>query len=135
MQRMKAIHHRMRPWLAGVVAYALALQLILSGAVFQSVHAADDPFGGAFPTCHNPDGAPSHQSGDPDKPAGAHEHCALCVVARASVAVLPTDHIVVIRIAVRLADANPVSDDRIARYHSPTGQFQTGPPVRRHRAG
>jgi Protein of unknown function (DUF2946) len=133
--RMSKVHHRLRPWLAMVVAYALALQLLLSGAQLQGVNAAEDPLAGQFAICHTGNGTSNDDTGGPATPAGAHHYCVLCVVAGGSLAVLPTDRIAVIRVADHLAVLVPARDDRIACYHSPTGQFQRGPPVHRHLAG
>jgi DUF2946 family protein len=131
--RANDVNRRLRPWLAMMVAYALALQLILSGAVLQGVHAADASFAGPVPTCLEHGAADNGD--DSGTPAGKHQHCVLCVVAGGPLTVLPAERAVVVFAAAQPADIAPARDDRIACYHSPTGQFQRGPPAHRQFAG
>ena len=102
-----------------VAAYAFALQALL-GAVVVSQAAGSDP----LVICYaSDDGSPV----DHGKPQ-AHESCALCTLAKGSHAILGVDHAslsVEFRFsAIRVSDAI----EQIVPYHSPTSQYQTGPP-------
>ena len=104
-----------------VAAYAFALQALL-GAVLVSQAAANgsDPFIICYPS---DDGTPV----DHGKPQ-AHETCALCTLAKGSHAILGADHASVpVELTFSAIRVSP-SIERIAAYHSPTGQYQTGPP-------
>jgi DUF2946 family protein len=127
--RTNRVHGRLRPWLAMLAAYALVLQLFLSGAFVHGVGTADAQSADLFAICHNSDGSPAGEQGAPEKPAAAHVHCLLCVAAGGASAILPGDRLGVAWIARPSSDVIPESDDRIVRYHSPTGQFQRGPPA------
>src|SRR5438128_1010146 len=102
-----------------VAAYAFALQALL-GAVLVSQAAGSDP----FVICStNDDGTPV----DHGKPQ-AHESCTLCTLAKGSHAILGADHAsapVEFKFStVRVSQ----TIERIVPWHSPTGQYQTGPP-------
>jgi hypothetical protein len=118
---------RMRPWVATVAAYALALQVLLTGLAAGHFMAA----GGAsasslFVICH---GNGSNNQDLPDKQPLAQSPCILCTLAKASCAVLPTDHGIAISGAIGISNAAARTDGRIIEFNSPTGQYQRGPPM------
>jgi hypothetical protein len=119
---------RTRPWIATVTAYALALHVILTGVA--AGHAMPDGNAsgtGLFVICHG-DGSSDRQD-LPDKQPLAQSPCIFCTLAKASCAILPTDHGVVISRAIEISNAALQSDGRIIAFHSPTGQYQRGPPL------
>ena len=110
-------------------AYALALQLLLTGiAAAHAVASTDVSAGELFAICHGAgDGAVGDQDGTgkqlPQSP------CVLCTLTSAPCAVLPTDHSISFIDAKSFSDVFPWNDARIIQYDSPTGQYQTGPPA------
>jgi Protein of unknown function (DUF2946) len=117
---------RMRPWIAVVAAYALALQVILTAvAVDQSMRAGGAVASSLFVICH---GDTSSDKQDlPDKGPLAHSPCILCALAKASCAILPTGPAIAISGAMRISNATARADRRIIEFNSPTGQYQRGP--------
>jgi DUF2946 family protein len=114
---------RLRPWIATVAAYALALQALLGSVIV--AQAANNP--DAFVICTaSDDGSAVGHGGTQQR---VHENCALCTLAKNAHAILADDHTAlpapVAYTAIRLAQATA----RIAAYRSPTGQYQRGPPV------
>jgi hypothetical protein len=126
----------MRPWIAVAAAYALALQLLLTGiAAAQAAAGPDAPAGGLFAICH---GAGDNAAGDQDgtgKPPLSRSPCVLCTLTSAACAVLPTDHSIAFIDAKSFSDVFPWNDARMIQYDSPTGQYQTGPPARARISG
>jgi hypothetical protein len=119
---------RTRPWIATVTAYALALHVILTGVA--AGHALPDGNASGtslFVICHG-DGSSDRQD-LPDKQPLAQSPCIFCTLAKASCAILPTDHGVVIGRAIEISNAALQSDGRIIAFRSPTGQYQRGPPL------
>src|SRR5882762_4686897 len=103
-------------------AYAFALQALLGAVLIsQSAAAGSDP----FIICYaSDDGTPT----DHGKPQ-AHDICSLCTLAKGSHAILGADHVAP---AIEFSfSAIRVSGtiERIIAYHSPTGQYQRGPPA------
>jgi hypothetical protein len=113
---------RVRPWIAMVAAYALALHVLLTG-----VAVGDASLSAPFVICHG-DGSSDRQD-LPDKEPLAQSPCIFCTVAKAPCAILPTDHGVVISRAMGISNAALQSDGRIIAFSSPTGQYQRGPPL------
>lgn len=104
-----------------VAAYAFALQALL-GAVLVSQAAAtgSDP----FVICYAGDDGTPIDHGKPQ----AHETCTLCTLAKGSHAILSTHHASVsVEFKFSTIRASQAIE-RTAPYHSPTGQYQTGPP-------
>ena len=127
LKRRKA-RNRMRPWIATVVAYALALQVLLTGVAAGHVMAAGDASASTlFVICHG--NGSSDNQGLPDTEPPVRPPCIFCTLAKAPCAVLPTDHGVVISHAVEISNAALQSEGRIIAFHSPTGQYQRGPPL------
>jgi hypothetical protein len=120
---------RTRPWIATVTAYALALHVLLTGvATGHAMPGGDASASAPFVVCHG-DGSSDRQD-LPDKEPLAQSPCIFCTVAKAPCAILPTDHGVVISRAMGISNAALQSDGRIIAFHSPTGQYQRGPPAR-----
>ena len=67
----------------------------------------------------------SGDRGDPRSQAP----CIFCTVAKAPCAILPTGHGVAISRAMGILNAALQSDGHIIAFHSPTGQYQRGPPL------
>jgi len=111
-----------------VAAYALALQLLLTGvAAGHAMNAGDASGSGLFVICH----ADSSSDGQdlPDNQPLAQSPCIFCTLAKAPCAILPASHGVVISRAMGNSNAALPSDGRIIAFHSPTGQYQRGPPL------
>ena len=117
----------MRPWIATAAAFALALQVLLSGILATQAEAANLVADNPFTICLS-DGSTAPADHGADK-AAKHPSCVLCTVAKTAHALVPSfaDGI---RLDVRqLAEVVSPSTERIAQYVSPTGQFQRGPPA------
>jgi hypothetical protein len=119
---------RMRPWIATVAAYALALQVLLTGVAAGHFMAAGDASASSlFVICH---GNGSSEDQDlPDKQPLAQSTCILCTLAKAPCAILPTNHGIAISDAMGITNASVRTDGRIIEFNSPTGQYQRGPPM------
>ena len=119
---------RMRPWIATVTAFALALQVLLTGVAAGHAMPGDNASETSlFVVCHG-DGSSDRQD-LPDKQPLAHSPCVLCTLAKAPCAMLPLSHGVVISRAMGISNAALQSEGRIIAFHSPTGQYQRGPPL------
>jgi hypothetical protein len=118
----------MRPWIATVVAYALALQVLLTGVAAGHLMAAGDASESSlFVICH---GNSSSDSQDlPGKEPLAQSPCMLCTLAKAPCAILPSDPGIAVSGAMGASNAAAPTDDRILAFNSPTGQYQRGPPL------
>jgi hypothetical protein len=127
---------RMRPWIAMVVAYALVLQVALSGMLASRVIAADNvSLDSQFSICHSSSKADDSQQGGAGEPQNGQTHCLLCVLVSGSSAVLPASYASTIVTVETASGVDPRSDDRIDEYHSPTGQYPRGPPTGVHTVG
>src|SRR5919204_2812495 len=103
---------RVRPWIAMVAAYALALQLLLIGvAAGHAMNAGDASGSGLFVICHG-DGS-SDPQGLPDKQPLAQPPCIFCTLAKAPCAILPTGLGVAISGAIGISNAAVQSDGPI----------------------
>jgi len=80
-----------------------------------------------FVICHG-DGSSDGQD-LPDKQPLAHSPCVFCTLAKAPCAILPAGHGVVVSRARGILNAALQSEGRIIAFHSPTGQYQRGPPL------
>jgi hypothetical protein len=95
---------RMRPWVATVAAYALALQVLLTGLTAGHFMAA----GGAsasslFAICHGSGSSRNQEL--PDKQPLAQSACILCTLAEVPCAILPTVQGIAISDAMGIANA------------------------------
>ena len=128
MWKRRNVGSRMRPWIATVAAYALALQVLLTGVAAGHAMAAGHASGsGLFVVCHG-DGSSDNQ-GLPDTEPPARPPCVFCTLAKASCAILPTDDGIAISDAIGIFNAVARADGRIIAFNSPTGQYQRGPPL------
>jgi hypothetical protein len=119
----------MRPWIAMVAAYALALQVLLTGIAAGHVMAVGDaPAGELFVICHGGGDNSSDSRDLPDKLPVPRSPCVLCTLAHGS-AILPTHHGIATLDALMVSNVVPRSDGRIIAFDSPTGQYQRGPPA------
>jgi Protein of unknown function (DUF2946) len=134
--RMRKADICLRPWIAVVSAYALALQLLLSGVLASQLVAADNVSPGTqFYICHGSDGGPDGEQDGTGKPPGHQTPCVLCVLANGSPAILPSGHASATLPAKTGSDVVPRNDERIVQFHSPTGQYPRGPPARARAVG
>jgi hypothetical protein len=119
----------MRPWIAMVAVYALALQVLLSGlAAGHFMAAADASAPELFAICH---GAGAASPGDqqlPDKQQ-PQAPCVFCTLTQAPSAILPVGHGVAMVDAIIVSGVVPNNDGRVIAFDSPTGQYQRGPPI------
>ena len=116
----------MRPWIAAVAAYALALQVLLTGVTAGHFMAAGDASASSpFVICHG-NSSPDDQD-LPDKTPPAQSPCMLCTLAKAPCAILPTNHGIAIGDAIGISKAVARTDGRVIEFNSPTGQYQRGP--------
>jgi hypothetical protein len=119
----------MRPWIAVVAAYALALQVLLSGLAAGQLIAADDSTGSLFVICHSGGNTPSDDPQAPAQTPSPQWPCILCTLAKAPSAVLPASHAVVAVLATTASIVAPEDPSRIFAFDSPTGRYQRGPPI------
>jgi hypothetical protein len=120
---------RPRQWIAAAAAFALALQLLLSSAGLGQLTAWHTGIGDAFAICH---GAGESAPGDRNGPAQQQDpqsHCILCTLRSSGCAVLPTTSPVAT--FVQDLDSRPLFalDAQVTEHHSPTGEYQRGPPL------
>jgi hypothetical protein len=120
--------NRMRPWIATVAAYALALQVLLTGVAAGHLMAAGDASASSpFVICH---GNSSSDNQDlPGKEPLAQSPCMLCTLAKAPCAILPSDHGMAVSDAIGTSNAAARTDGPVLEFISPTGQYQRGPPL------
>jgi len=120
--------NRMRPWIATVAAYALALQVLLTGVAAGHFMAADDASASTlFVICHGNGSSDDQEL--PGKEPLAQSPCMLCTLAKAPCAILPTGHGIAISDAIGISKAVARTDGRVIEFNSPTGQYQRGPPL------
>jgi hypothetical protein len=125
--KLRNVRSRMRPWIATVVACALALQVLLTGVAAGHFMAAGDASASSlFAICHG--NGSSDDQDLPDKQPLAQSACILCTLAKAPCAILPADHRIAISDAMGISNAAR-TDGRIIEFNSPTGQYQRGPPM------
>jgi hypothetical protein len=118
----------MRPWIATVAAYALALQVLLTGVAAGHFMAADDASASTlFVICHGNGSSDDQEL--PGKEPLAQSPCMLCTLAKAPCAILPTGHGIAISDAIGISKAVARTDGRVIEFNSPTGQYQRGPPL------
>jgi hypothetical protein len=115
---------RLRPWVAGVAAYAVVLQLFLAGIV----HHASGPSLDPFAICYGNGGSGS--GGVPGKMPAQEPPCLLCICSAAGAAgILSVAGIVPARIELAVAlVAAPSASAPIAALHTP--RLSQGPPAR-----
>jgi hypothetical protein len=119
---------RMRPWIAVVAAYALGVQVLLTGLAAGHSIAAGNGYGsGLFVVCHG-DGSSDKQD-LPGKQPLAGSPCVFCTLAKASCAILPHGHGNAINDPLRISNVAARTDAHILEFNSPTGQYQRGPPI------
>jgi hypothetical protein len=118
----------MRPWIATVAAYALALQVLLTGVAAGHMMAAGDAsVSSLFVICHS-----NSSTNDQDLPGQeplAQSPCMLCTLAKAPCAILPSDHGMAVSGAIGTSNAAARTDGPVLEFNSPTGQYQRGPPL------
>jgi hypothetical protein len=110
----------LRPWIAMVAAYALALQVLLSGIA--GAHAMAGAASGPdalFVICHGSGDAPADSQNVPDTPRPASP-CLLCTLTKAPCAIIDV---------VAASTVAPRTEGRIIEFDSPTGRYQRGPPA------
>jgi hypothetical protein len=96
----------MRPWIATVAAYALALQVLLTGVAAGHLMAAGDASASSlFVICHG--NASSDDQELPGKEPLAQSPCMLCTLAKAPCAILPSDHGIAVSDAMGTSNAAP----------------------------
>jgi hypothetical protein len=118
----------MRPWIAMVAGYALALQVLLTGlAIGHSTALGNASDSGLFVVCHG-DGSSDKQD-LPGKEPLAGSPCVFCTLAKASCAILPIGDGIAISDPLQILNAAARTDGHILEFNSPTGQYQRGPPI------
>jgi hypothetical protein len=126
---LRKYRSRMRPWIAMVAAYALALQVLLSGiAGAHAMAGAGSGSDGLFVICHGSGDASADSQNVPDTPRPASP-CVLCTLTSAPCAILPVDQGVVTIDVVAAARIAARTESRIIEFDSPTGRYQRGPPA------
>ena len=129
MLKLRRFRGRMRPWIAMAAAYALALQVLLSGLAGAHAMAAGSVAGDLFVICHGSGDGPADSQNVPDQAPRPASPCVLCTLTNSPCAILPLDHIVVTMDVVAASNIVPRKDGRIIEFESPTGRYQRGPPA------
>ena len=129
MLELRKYRSRLRPLIAIVAAYALALQVLLSGLA--GAHAmADAPGSGdLFVICHGSGGGSAEDQNLPDKPPLPNPPCVLCTLTNAPCAVLPFAHSIATIDVVAATILISRNETRIIEFVSPTGRYERGPPA------
>jgi hypothetical protein len=127
--KLRKSRSSMRPWIAMVAAYALALQMLLSGLAGAHAMAAGSGAGELFVICHGSGDGPADGQDLPDQSPRPASPCVLCTLTQPPCAILPIDHIVVTINVVAASDVGPQKEGRIIEFDSPTGRYQRGPPA------
>jgi hypothetical protein len=113
-----------------VAAYALALQLLLTGiAAAHAVTTTESPGGDLFVICHAGGDGPAGDQDGTGKPPAPRSSCVLCTLTSTSCAVLPADRGISIIDAKLFSDVFPWNDAPTIQFNSPTGQYPRGPPA------
>jgi hypothetical protein len=127
VSELRSARSRIRPWIATIAAYALALQVLLTGVVGGHVMPAGDASAsGLFVICHG-NGSTDNQD-LPDKQPAPRSPCLLCTLTNAPCAILPTGDGITLRNAIEISTSVARTDGRIIEFDSPTGQYPRGPP-------
>ena len=127
VRRFRQAQTAMRPWVAMAAAFALALQVLLGGILATQAEAAGVPTDSPFVICYGNDSAVPADHGS-DKAPAKHLQCVLCTLAKLSYVVVAAGDGVTLDIAHLAAAVSPATE-RIIPFHSPTGQYQRGPPA------
>ena len=128
MLKRRNARTRMRSWIAMVVGYALALQLLVTGvALGHSTALGNASDSGLLVICHG-DGSSDNQE-LPGKEPLAGAPCVFCTLAKASCAILPTGDGIAINHPARISNTAVRTDGHILEFNSPTGQYQRGTPM------
>jgi hypothetical protein len=115
---------RLRPWIAGVAAYAVVLQLFLAGLVH---HAYAGPSLDPFAICYGNGG--SGHDGVPGKVPAHQPPCLLCVCSVAGAAAFPPAAAMVpARVGLPVAFVAAPSVAAAIALHTP--RLSQGPPAR-----
>ncbi len=80
MLELRKYRSRMRPWIAMVAAYALALQVLLSGIAGAHAMTAGSLAGELFVICHGSGDGPADSQNIPDQPPRPATPCVLCTL-------------------------------------------------------
>jgi hypothetical protein len=120
----------MRPWIAMAAAYALALQVLLSGLAGAHAMASGPAAGDLFVICHGSGDGPADSQNVPDHAPRPASPCVLCTLTNAPCAILPIDHGIIAIDVVAASKVVSRKNDRIIEFESPTGRYQRGPPAR-----
>jgi hypothetical protein len=126
---LRKFRGRVRPWIAVASAYALALQVLLSGLAGAHAMAAGSVAGDLFVICHGSGDGPADNQNVPEQPPRPTSPCLLCTLTKAPCAILPIDHSIITFDVVAASKVVPRKDDRIIEFQSPTGRYQRGPPA------
>jgi hypothetical protein len=119
----------LRQWIAGGASCALMLQLLLSAVTLaHSTLSMTEPEGSGFVICHGT-GTSTGQNDPGNNLPPAQTHCLLCTVANSFCAVLPSAWTAVIIDASAFLQLNFPRTAQVTAYHSPTGEYQRGPPT------
>ena len=129
MLKLRRFRGRMRPWIAMAAAYALALQVLLSGLAGAHAMAIGSVAGDLFVICHGSGDGPADDQNVPDQPQRPTSPCVLCTLTKAPCAILPIDHSIVTIDVVAASNVVPRKGRRIIEFESPTGRYQRGPPA------
>ena len=112
-----------------VAAYALALQVLLSGLAGAHAMAAGSVASDLFVICHGSGDGPTDGQNVPDEAPRPASPCVLCTLTKAPCAILPIDHSIITIDVVAASKVVPRKDGRIIEFESPTGRYQRGPPA------
>ena len=131
MWQLSKARRCVRPWIAIVAVYALALQVLLSGlAAGHFMAVAHASAGDLFAICHGAGAASPDDQQLPDNQPLPQSPCVLCTLTNAPSAILPVGHGVAFVDAIIVSSVVPNNDGRIIPFDSPTGQYQRGPPAK-----
>jgi hypothetical protein len=118
----------LRRWIAAAATFALSLQLVLSSLAIGHLAAGQSGTDDTFVICHGAGGSSPVDQDGPAKQPGDGSHCVLCTLMNSGSAVLPAASTIVTFVSDACSRYLTRNDAQVSEYHSPTGQFQRGPP-------
>ena len=126
----------LRRFFAAATCFALAVQLILSAAaIVQLAPLSADAASDMFVICHGAGDRSTPEPNGPAKEPQDRSHCLLCTLTNAACAILPVVSAVAIFDAAMSSQRVILRESQVTQFHSPTGEYQRGPPRHIPRAG
>jgi hypothetical protein len=123
-----------RQWVGAGASCALVVQLLLSAvALGHSMLSLAGTEIDGFVICHGAGTSPNKN--EPGNLPVEQSHCLLCTIATTPCAVLPPASAAMSLNTGAFSQLKVRPDAQVTAYHSPTGEYQRGPPTHSHVLG